>query len=433
MNTKQIHKNKIKISTLTGISVIIISTIGLTGCGAKITQTSDTMTLELGSEFEFIPADFFKASEDTLSKLDVDTSKADPTTLGTSEITVSYESNTYTITLNVVDTTSPVVTPIDDITSVRPNETITASDYVNVEDMSDYTVYFLTDEEEPITGEDTEDKEDTETSNSNSEDQEDTEGQLNSSEDSKDKEDTETSNSNSEEDTEDKSSMQDTESNLSETLVVNPAKIESNAYPVKIVAVDISNNTSSPISLSIPINTSISLQGCTYDASTNTYHITEEVAGELSARYPEIMGKVTVNADLENAFYDYIFGKNMETEIDWGVMDIIMKAFDGVEPEDFLSDAGLYKKSSTSTSGKKDTVSQPAQTKPAQSQPAETQAPTQPAPTESQESWEDSSSAGMMSDDQAKAWAGSGGVSTGFGDANQDNYDNTDYGDVGIH
>lgn len=420
MNTKQIHKNKIKISTLAGISVIVISTIGLTGCGSKIVQTSDTMTLELGSEFEFIPADFFKASEDTLSKLDVDTSKADPTTLGTSEITVSYESNTYTITLNVVDTTSPVVTPVDDITSVRPNETITASDYVNVEDMSDYIVYFLTDEEEPITGEDTEDKEDTE-------------GQLNSSEDSKDKEDSKTSNSNSE-DQEDsseketsKEDIEDTKSKLSQTLVVNPAKIESNAYPVKIVAVDISNNTSSPISLSIPINTSISLQGCTYDASTNTYHITEEVAGELSARYPEIMGKVTVNADLENAFYDYIFGKNMETEIDWGVMDIIMKAFDGVEPEDFLSDAGLYKKPSTSE--KKDTASQPAQTKPAQSQPAETQAPTQPAPTQSNP-LEDSSS-GMMSGDDLDAWLRENG---NYGEEiGTDHMDWNDYGDVGIH
>ena len=186
------------------------------------------------------------------------------------------------------------------------------------------------------------------------------------------------------------------------------------------LAVDSSDNKSDPITISIPVSTTVSIQFCTYDASTNTYHITEEIAGELSARYPDIMSKIIGNGDLENAFYDYIFGGNMEDEIDWGVMDIVVAPMQTVDPADFLESAGLYKKPSTATSEKKDNVS-----KSAQSQPTETQEPTQ-----SQESWEDKSGEGMMGDEQAAAWAGTIKEEEAILNSG---YDNTDYGDVGIH
>ena len=340
-----------------------LAALSLSGCGNKITQTADTMTVELGADLDFNAADYFNANENILNELAVDSSQVDTSEVGSGEITVTYKNDAFKITVNVEDTTAPVVTEKEELSAITDGETITASDYATADDLSDCKIYFIIEDSE------------------------------------------------------------------TEEITFTSDMTDSDTFDVEIIAVDSSDNKSDPITVSIPVSTTVSIQGCTYDASTNTYHITEEVAGELSARYPEIMGKVTVNADLENAFYDYIFGKNMETEIDWGVMDIIMKAFDGVEPEDFLSDAGLYKKPSTSTSGKKDTVSQPAQTKPAQtkpaqSQPAETQAPTQSNPPED-------TSSGMMSGDDLSAWLSENDPN--YREIGTDHMDWNDYGDVGIH
>ena len=285
--------------------------LSLTGCGNKITQIADTMTVELGDDLNFNATDYFQANEKILSELAVDFSQVDTSEVGSGEITVTYKNNIFKITVNIEDTTAPIVTEKEEFSAITDGETIIASDYATADDLSDCQIYFVIEDSE------------------------------------------------------------------TEEITFTSDMTDSDTFDVGIVAVDSCDNKSDPITISIPVSTTVSIQFCTYDASTNTYHITEEIAGELSARYPDIMSKIIGNGDLENAFYDYIFGGNMEDEIDWGVMDIVVAPMQTVDPADFLESAGLYKKPSTATSEKKDNVS-----KSAQSQPAETQSPTQSTPSE---------------------------------------------------
>ena len=141
-------------SKLTLLFILLFSTTFLlTGCtSTEITQTQTDTTIEMGSECNISITDFF----DLGSKVDeediiLDTSLVDVNTLGDYEATVTYKKNTYKINVSVIDTTAPIVTAKTDMEPVELGTTIKASDYVEVTDLSGYTVYFVTDDGETET------------------------------------------------------------------------------------------------------------------------------------------------------------------------------------------------------------------------------------------------------------------------------------------
>lgn len=127
----------------------VTTTLLLSGCGAKITQTADSIDVELGEKLEFNTSDFFSSDNPTsLDELVVDTSKVNTAEPGTYEITVAYKNSRYTVSVNVQDTTAPVIALKEELPSAEAGATINAADYVDVEDKSDCKVYFLIGENE---------------------------------------------------------------------------------------------------------------------------------------------------------------------------------------------------------------------------------------------------------------------------------------------
>ena len=133
--------------------LIATSTLLLTGCAStEITQTKTDTTVELGSACNLNITDFFElGSKVNTSDILIDTSSVDANTIGDYEATVTYKKNTYKINVSVIDTTAPIVTAKTDMEPVELGTTIKASDYVEVTDLSGYTVYFVTDDGETET------------------------------------------------------------------------------------------------------------------------------------------------------------------------------------------------------------------------------------------------------------------------------------------
>ena len=133
--------------------ILFISTTLLTGCAStEITQTKTDTTVELGSACNLNITDFFElGSKVNTSDILIDTSSVDANTIGDYEATVTYKKNTYKINVSVTDTTAPIVTAKTDIEPVLVGTSIKASDFVEVNDASDYTVYFVTDDDETET------------------------------------------------------------------------------------------------------------------------------------------------------------------------------------------------------------------------------------------------------------------------------------------
>lgn len=92
--------------------VLFVSTFmlaaALTGCGVE--QTNDTITHEAGQELKIDATTCFDINEKKAADFTFDTSKVDVNTVGEYEVTATYKSNEYTLTVNVVDTTAPMVT-----------------------------------------------------------------------------------------------------------------------------------------------------------------------------------------------------------------------------------------------------------------------------------------------------------------------------------
>ena len=138
---------------LTLLFIFLISTMLLFGCAStEITQTQNNTTIELGSECNLSITDFFElGSRVDEEDIILDTSLVDVNTLGDYEATVTHKKNTYKINVSVIDTTVPTITAKTDMKPVETGITIKASDYVEVTDLSGYTVYFVTDDGEKET------------------------------------------------------------------------------------------------------------------------------------------------------------------------------------------------------------------------------------------------------------------------------------------
>ena len=141
-------------SKLTSLFILLFSTtLILTGCAStEITQTKTDTTVELGSACTLNITDYFelgaKVNEENII---LDTSSVDVNTVGNYEAIVTYKKNTYQINVSVTDTTAPAITAKTDIEPVEAGITIKASDYVEVTDLSNCTVYFVTDDGETET------------------------------------------------------------------------------------------------------------------------------------------------------------------------------------------------------------------------------------------------------------------------------------------
>ena len=86
-------------------TLIIISALSLSGCGAKITQTNTTMTIESGDKLNFQPTDYFTSSKpDAFDEFVIDTTDVDTTTPGIYNIVVAYKKDRYSISVNVTET-----------------------------------------------------------------------------------------------------------------------------------------------------------------------------------------------------------------------------------------------------------------------------------------------------------------------------------------
>ena len=120
----------------------VMAALSLTGCGEKLTQTADSIDVELGTDLQFNAADYFDADENVLNELVVDTSKVDTQTVGTGTITVAYKNDRYTITVNVKDTTAPVIKAKEELPAATVGDSINAANYIDIDDLSDCTAYF---------------------------------------------------------------------------------------------------------------------------------------------------------------------------------------------------------------------------------------------------------------------------------------------------
>ena len=129
------------------------TTLLLTGCAStEITQIQTNTTIELGSECNLNKTDYFElGSKVKTEDIILDTSSVNTNTVGSYEATVTYKKNTYKINVSVIDTTAPIVTAKTDMEPVELGTTIKASDYVEVTDLSNCTVYFVTDDGETET------------------------------------------------------------------------------------------------------------------------------------------------------------------------------------------------------------------------------------------------------------------------------------------
>lgn len=82
-------------------------TMALTGCGVK--QTNDTITHEAGQELIIDATEHFNVDEEKAAKFEFDTSAVDVNKVGTYEVKATYKNKEFVMTVNVVDTTVPMV------------------------------------------------------------------------------------------------------------------------------------------------------------------------------------------------------------------------------------------------------------------------------------------------------------------------------------
>ena len=141
----------ILMKTLKIFAIFSIAIFSLTGCGAKISQTADTLTVEAGSELNFHPMDCFTSSDaEAFNDFVIDSSKVKTDAVGTYEIKVAYKDDVYTISVDVVDTTAPVIESKSEIPTVNVGDTIKAENYVDIEDLSDCKIFFSENQSEEL-------------------------------------------------------------------------------------------------------------------------------------------------------------------------------------------------------------------------------------------------------------------------------------------
>ena len=137
---------KKEIATALGLSVALT----MTGCASnEINQIKSETTVELGSDCNIEVSEYFElGSKVDSSAIAFDTSAVDTNTVGDYVITVSFKKNTYSINVSVVDTTAPILSVRENIEPVERGNSITASDYVEVDDKSDVKVLWVAEDGE---------------------------------------------------------------------------------------------------------------------------------------------------------------------------------------------------------------------------------------------------------------------------------------------
>lgn len=141
-------KNK-EIATALGLSVALT----MTGCASnEINQIKSETTVELGSDCNIEASEYFEiGSKVDSSAIAFDTSAVDTNTVGDYVITVSFKKNTYSINVSVVDTTAPILSVRENIEPVERGNSITASDYAEVDDKSNVNVFWVAEDGETDT------------------------------------------------------------------------------------------------------------------------------------------------------------------------------------------------------------------------------------------------------------------------------------------
>ena len=126
------------------LTICILTTILFTGCGAKIEQSADTTTIEVGSDFSFVASDFFTSNKaDAIDEIIADISTVDTNTVGSYPVTVTYKKDTYAITVNVVDTVAPTIKLKEELPVVAEGDIVKAEDFVNVDDVTACKIFFV--------------------------------------------------------------------------------------------------------------------------------------------------------------------------------------------------------------------------------------------------------------------------------------------------
>lgn len=140
---------KKEIATALGLSVALT----MTGCASnEINQIKSETTVELGSECNIEVSEYFElGSKVDSSAIAFDTSAVDTNTVGDYVITVSFKKNTYSINVSVVDTTAPILSVKENIEPVERGNSITASDYAEVDDKSDVNIFWVAEDGETDT------------------------------------------------------------------------------------------------------------------------------------------------------------------------------------------------------------------------------------------------------------------------------------------
>ena len=146
---------KKEIATALGLSVALT----MTGCASnEINQFKSETTVELGSECNIEVSEYFElGSKVDSSAIVFDTSAVDTNNVGDYVITVSFKKNTYSINVSVVDTTAPILSVKENIEPVERGNSITASDYAEVDDKSDVNIFWVAEDGETDTIDITED------------------------------------------------------------------------------------------------------------------------------------------------------------------------------------------------------------------------------------------------------------------------------------
>lgn len=138
-----------EIATALGLSVALT----MTGCASnEINQIKSETTVELGSDCNIEASEYFElGSKVDSSAIAFDTSAVDTNTVGDYVITVSFKKNTYSINVSVVDTTAPILSVRENTEPVERGNSITASDYAEVDDKSDVNVLWVAEDGETDT------------------------------------------------------------------------------------------------------------------------------------------------------------------------------------------------------------------------------------------------------------------------------------------
>lgn len=117
---------KKRVAIMLATAMILSSTLGVTGCGAKeLALMTDKMSVELGTEMSTNAADYV-SDEKQVAEATVDVSAVDTSKVGNYTATITYKDQTTTVEVDVIDTTAPVADVTTDPIVLGVGDTLTA-------------------------------------------------------------------------------------------------------------------------------------------------------------------------------------------------------------------------------------------------------------------------------------------------------------------